>query len=336
MTRSERLNQELIFLSYRATFHVNDLMTTFNISKRTALRDIASLEQLGLAFYVEPGRYGGYRLTKRQLWVPVLLNLPEINAIFFALKALSLLSATPFEKSYQTIYQKLMAALPLTEQQKVGRLQEVVNYYTIPNLDGPQFLSQLLTAILNEQVVALTLTDSPHPDQFQVYDLLYRHGIWFFSGYNLAREQWGIYRCDLITAISVAKQAAPYDHTQLKQLQQAYDAQHHDVPFECSLTPLGRELVQKNNYPNMHLKRRANQDYLYGGYNRDEYDYMIQYLLGLGTNVKILYPKELQTGYLKELQKLMALYSDSSDSWTIRCLKNGMSIRLIPFYYAVI
>ena len=128
MDRSERLNQELIFLSYKSQFHVDDLMTEFNISKRTALRDIASLEQLGLAFYVEPGRYGGYHLTKRQLWVPVLLNIQEINALFFAIKALSLLSATPFEKSYTTIYQKLMATLPLAEQQKVTRLQEVVNY----------------------------------------------------------------------------------------------------------------------------------------------------------------------------------------------------------------
>lgn len=54
MNRSERLNQELIFLSYRQTFHVKELMQEFNISKRTALRDISSLEQLGLSFYVEP------------------------------------------------------------------------------------------------------------------------------------------------------------------------------------------------------------------------------------------------------------------------------------------
>ena len=72
MDRSERLNQELIFLSYKNEFHVNDLIAAFNISKRTALRDIQSLEQLGLTFYVEPGRYGGYKLTKRQLWDPAL------------------------------------------------------------------------------------------------------------------------------------------------------------------------------------------------------------------------------------------------------------------------
>ncbi|RRK09689.1 WYL domain-containing protein [Lactiplantibacillus garii] len=308
MNRSERLNQELIFLSYKTHFHVNDLMTEFNISKRTALRDISSLEQLGLAFYVEAGRYGGYQLTKRQLWAPVLLNLPEINALFFAIKALSLLSATPFEKSYTTIYQKLMATLPLTEQHKVSRLQEVVNYYTIPNLDVPEFLRQLLDAILDETVVALRLTDRPTSQAFQLYDLLYRNGVWFFSGVNLTTDAWEIVRCDTVTAIQPAKQPAPFTHATLKQREAAYNQQHHNVAYKCKLTPLGKEMVQRNNYPNMHLKQVDGQDYLYGGYNQDEYDYMVEYLLGLGTNVQIIAPQALKTGYLAAIDQIKAMY----------------------------
>lgn len=309
MNRSERLNQELIFLSNRRLFHVADLMTEFNLTKRTALRDIESLEQLGLAFYVEPGRYGGYHLTKRQTWAPVLLDLQEINAIFFAIKALSLLSTTPFEKSYRTIYQKLMAMLPTSEQNNVEKLQKVVNYYSIPNLDGPEFLGQLLTAILDETVVQLKFNQAVPAVKFQLYDLLYRHGIWFFSGLNLTTKQWQIIRCDKITNLVLADRTpAPYTRAQLQQQQLAYDHGHHNMAFECELTPLGRELVQKNNYPNMFLKRMADQDYLYGGYNQDEFDYMVQYLLRLGPNVKVLAPQELQQGYLKALREILARY----------------------------
>lgn len=308
MTRSERLNQELIFLSYKNGFHIKDLMTTFAISKRTALRDIQSLEQLGLTFYVEPGRYGGYKLTKRQLWVPVLLNMQEINALFFALKALSLLSATPFEKSYTTIYQKLMATLPLAEQQKVTRLQNVVNYYAIPNLDGPQLLQPLLNAILNETVVTLQLKDQPTPHPFQLFDLLFRNGVWFVSGVNLATQQWKIIRCDTVTGLTVTYQPALFSYEALKQRQAAYDQHHHNIPYRCKLTPRGREIVQRNHYANMRLEHIDKQDYLYGGYNQDEYDYMIQYLLSLGTDVEILEPKSLQTGYLAEINKIKAIY----------------------------
>lgn len=306
MNRSERLNQELIFLSYRQTFHVKELMQEFNISKRTALRDISSLEQLGLSFYVEPGRYGGYQLMQQQLWVPILLNSQEINALFFALKALSLLSATPFEKSYQTIYKKLMATLSLSNQRQVAKLQRVVNYYSIPNLDAPTHLSDLLTAILDETVVQLTT--SLVTAKFQIFDLLYRHGIWFFSGYDLDSNVWGIYRCDTIKSFQVSEQPAQYTWEQLAERQHAYDRDHHNIRYKCVLTPLGREHVQKNNYPNMRLEYQDGQDYLVGGYNQDELAYMIDYLLGLGRNVKIIYPEALKTGYLKELQQIQAFY----------------------------
>ncbi|BDZ32012.1 WYL domain-containing protein [Lactiplantibacillus sp. WILCCON 0030] len=308
MDRSERLNQELIFLSYKNEFHVNDLMAAFDISKRTALRDIQSLEQLGLTFYVEPGRYGGYKLTKRQLWVPVLLNIQEINALFFAIKALSLLSATPFEKSYTTIYQKLMATLPLAEQQKVTRLQEVVNYYTIPNLDGPKLLRPLLSAILNETVVTLQLKASKMPQRFQLFDLLFRNGVWFVSGVNLTTQNWEIIRCDTVTALTETDQPAQLSYEALKQRQTTYDQQHHDIAYRCKLTPHGREIVQRNHYANMQLESIDGQDYLYGGYNQDEYDYMIQYLLALGTNVQILAPEALQTGYLAAIDRIRDMY----------------------------
>ena len=309
MDRSERLNQELIFLSYKNGFHVNDLVAAFNISKRTALRDIQSLEQLGLTFYVEPGRYGGYKLTKRELWVPVLLNIQEINALFFAIKALSLLSATPFEKSYTTIYQKLMATLPLAEQQKVTRLQEVVNYYTIPNLDGPKLLRPLLSAILDETVVALRLKTNPQPQPFQLFDLLFRNGVWFVSGVNLTTQHWEIIRCDKVTTLTTTERPAQLSYEALKQRQATYDQQHHNIDYRCKLTPRGREIVQRNHYANMQLKRIDGQDYLYGGYNQDEYDYMIQYLLSLGTNVQILEPQSLQTGYLAAIDKIKAMYN---------------------------
>lgn len=40
MKKAERLNQELIFLGNKQGFQLKDLMKEFQISKRTALRDV--------------------------------------------------------------------------------------------------------------------------------------------------------------------------------------------------------------------------------------------------------------------------------------------------------
>ena len=79
MKKAERLNQELIFLGNKQGFQLKDLMEEFQISKRTALRDVEELEAMGLPFYTENGRYGGYKLINQGLWTPVYFNDEEIE-----------------------------------------------------------------------------------------------------------------------------------------------------------------------------------------------------------------------------------------------------------------
>lgn len=65
MKKSERLNDMIRYLNNLEYFNLQDLMTKYNISKSTALRDISSLEQLGMPIFSEHGRNGGYGLLKK-------------------------------------------------------------------------------------------------------------------------------------------------------------------------------------------------------------------------------------------------------------------------------
>lgn len=310
MNKAERLNQELIFLGTKDFFQIKDLMNEFEISKRTALRDISDLENMGMAFYVENGRFGGFHLLKQKLLIPITFNLEEVNAIFFAINALSLLSATPFEKSYKHIYDKLLATLPQDQQTYVDKLQRDVSYYKVPSITVPNFLNLILQSILEEKIIDITYHQfAKKQQQLQVYNLLYRHEIWFCDAYDLKEKRWGTYRCDKIKqcALSSTSQKS-LSHEQLYQLKQNYESNYHDIPFECTLTPLGKELFQKNNYPNMQLHETKDKIIMSGGYNQDEFDYMIQYLISLGKNVKIIYPEALKQAYLKELREIIANY----------------------------
>ena len=68
--KSERMNQMLRYINQKQQFTLQDLMQEFQISKRTAIRDIASLEELGAPIYAEYGRYGGYRLLQQMQLPP--------------------------------------------------------------------------------------------------------------------------------------------------------------------------------------------------------------------------------------------------------------------------
>ncbi|MCS5431617.1 transcriptional regulator, partial [Staphylococcus aureus] len=64
----------------------------------------------------------------------------------------------------------------------------------------------------------------------------------------------------------------------------------------------------KNNYPNMNLEYIKGTPYITGGYNIEELDYMVNYLIALGENVHIIYPKQLKEAYLNKLNNIIDKY----------------------------
>lgn len=309
MKKSERLNQELIFLSNKSTFHLKDIMQAFNISKRTALRDIQELEAMGLALYVENGRYGGYKLLSQNLLTPIYFNNNEILAIFFALKALDILSTTPFEKSYDQIKEKLFASLPEQKQKDIAKVLKYIHYYNATPINNAVYLEQILTSIMSENSVYITYTQYKYEEtEIQIYDLFYRNGIWFCSAYDLNKHTWGTYRCDYIVNLEVNEVRDTFSRQTLEDIKQHHEETFNNIPFKCKLTTFGVELFLKKHYPNMKLEYIENSPYIVGGYNNEELGYMTDYLISLGEHVEIVYPEQLKRNYITKLNNILKKY----------------------------
>lgn len=310
MKKSERLNQELIFLSDKYSFQLKDLETEFGISKRTALRDMEELESMGLAFYVEPGRHGGYRLVNQSPLVPIYFNIDEVQAIFFALKALDLLSATPFKKSYSQIRQKLFATMSDERKQMITETLEVIHYYNVAPVSEQNHLELILQAMMEDQIVKMIYTQYENKRiRLQFLELFYRNGIWFTKAYDVQNEKWGIYRCDFMKDLMIEEEGRDtYTKEELKAKQVEYEKTYHDISFKCRLTEQGKEKFLKNHYPNMRLEIVDDTPYIMGGYNQEELSYMTHYLITFGKHVKIEYPDELKESYLTQLQEMIDQY----------------------------
>lgn len=310
MKKSERLNQELIFLSDKHSFQLKDLQSEFGISKRTALRDIEELESMGLAFYVESGRHGGYRLVNQSPLVPIYFNIEEVQAIFFALKALDLVSATPFKKSYSQIRQKLFATMSEERKQMITETLDVIHYYNVAPVSEQNHLELILQAIMEDQIVKMTYTQYENKwMRLQFLELFYRNGIWFSQAYDVQNKKWGIYRCDFMKDMMIEEEIRDtFTKEELKELQLAYEKTYHDISFKCRLTEQGKEKFLKNHYPNMRLEIIDHIPYIVGGYNQEELSYMTHYLMSFGKHVKIEYPDELKESYLNQLREVIDQY----------------------------
>lgn len=309
MKKAERLNQELIFLGSKKYFNIIDLMKEFNISKRTALRDIQDLESMGLSLYVENGRYGGYQLLKQNLLTPIYFDSAEIISIFFALKALKLVSSTPFEKSYSQIYQKLLATLPKEQQQYVLKLLNSVDYHNTPPISNTPYLSLILESILDLKILDMTYNQYELvTKQVQIYDLFYRSGVWFCNAFDINSRTWAIYRCDCIEKCRVTPCEITFSHDQLKASLKEHEKNFRTIEFQCKLTTFGKELFLKNNYPGMELIEKSNNFYIVGFFNEAELHYMTHYLISFGKNIIVESPEFLKFAYLSELKKILQTY----------------------------
>lgn len=310
LKKSERLNQELIFLSDKYSFQLKDLQAEFGISKRTALRDVEELESMGLALYAENGRHGGYKLINQGSLVPVYFNSEEIQAIFFSLKALDVLSSTPFKKSYTQIRQKLFATLSDERKDMISRTLDVIHYYNVGPINDLKNLDQILEATLEDRVVRAHYRQFEHDIiEIQILELFYRNGIWFVSAFDRLNGKWGTFRCDCMEEVVILEATGEeLDKTELKTIQNEYEEIYHDIRFRCRLTDSGKETFKKNNYPNMKLEMIENIPYIIGGYNKEELNYMINYLLSFGQNITIEYPDELKATYLEKLNEIISRY----------------------------
>jgi predicted DNA-binding transcriptional regulator YafY len=310
MKKSERLNQELLYLTDKKIFHLKELEEKFAISERTALRDITDLEQFGLAFYSETGRSGGYHITNSKLLLPIRFNTQEINAIFFALQAIKNLSETPYSNEYQKIQTKLLKNLPQKLQNQISLQKEFVHYISQPSLNEVPFFTLLLKACLDNSVIlARNFQFIKEEQKLQLLDIFYQAGNWFCHAYNLDLKRWFVLRLDKFETVKLlnTKQSVMNKEQLLDSFRQ-YEQEHYCIPYQCQLTKIGEQKVEYNSYPIMQIDHKHGKIYLNGKYNKEELHYLVDYLISLGSEVKVLKPKELKDSYLEKLNEIIQQY----------------------------
>ncbi|RVU71511.1 MULTISPECIES: YafY family protein [Lactobacillus] len=308
MKKADRLNQELIYLSYRKSFNLNELTSKFKISERTALRDIAELEEMGLPLYSEVGRNGGYKISQEKLWVPIKFNFEEINAIFFALKSMDLVSTTPLKKSFSSIYQKLLKSLPINYQKQIKQMQNIVKYRREPSVDDTQNLTLLLQAATQNLAVTCQNTQAEQKQTLQIANIFYQNGLWYTEAFDLRRETYRIYKCNKLKQLKLSPDKQTKKIAELTKIRTNYFNNFRTIKFRCRLTEHGKKAALRDLYPSMKVETHHNANYLTGQYNPQELDYMVQYLLKLGSDVRIIEPESLKDAYLKQLRKIVDSY----------------------------
>lgn len=311
MNKSERLNDELIFLNGKNSFNLKDLMEKYSISKRTAIRDIQNLESLGMPIYSTFGRNGNYKILQNKLLSPILFNMDEIFALYFSMLTLKAYETTPFHLSVEKLKEKFNKCLSKDTLLKLKKIENIFSLGAVQHNNSCPLLKDILQNILSESVCDIQYNRNNIIKNYsiQFFEISSSFGQWYVSGYSFITNDICVFRCDKIINIKKSLKYESKSINFMKDLSEEFYRNSSSIDFEIIITSKGADIFYKENYPSMKMFFEENQYIIKGFYNKGEEDFISQYILGYGNNIVAIKPKKLKELIINKLDFLKATIS---------------------------
>lgn len=120
MHKAQRLVQLIMLVNERRTFTVQELADECGVSRRTMIRDLAELSELGIPLYSEVGPHGGYRVLREKVLPPISFSEHEAMALFFAAHRYRTINLYLLTMKYKVRYANFFIIYPVTSSIKLN------------------------------------------------------------------------------------------------------------------------------------------------------------------------------------------------------------------------
>lgn len=311
MNKSERINDMMLFLNDRSSFNLKDIMEKYNISRSTALRDISSLEEIGMPIYSQTGRNGHYRILPNKLLSPIVFNTDEIFSLYFSMLTLKAYETTPFHLSIKKLKEKFERCLPSDKIELIHKTEKVLSFGTVKQVNHCEFLKDILEFILDEKICRIKYSRNNVIEQYyiQFFNISSKYGQWYAIGYNFKTEDYKVFRCDKILNM---EESTEYSSKSLSELMTSYNISLKKkgyVEFEIEISKAGSDLFYKENYPSMKLFHENGKYFIRGFYNTGEENFITEYFMNYGKNILSIKPFFLKNLIITRIKNLENYFS---------------------------
>ncbi|MED5017769.1 YafY family protein [Paenibacillus chibensis] len=293
--KSERLNDMIRYLNGREFFNLRDLMDKYHISKSTALRDISSLEELGMPIFSEQGRHGRYGLLKNRLLSPIIFTMDEVYALYFAMLTLEAYQSTPFHLSVHQLQEKFENCLSKEQIKQIRNMKKVLQFEMYPHHHVSRFLDQILKSILHESSCTIQYAKNNHEKRYHVqfFKISAKFGQWYAAGIELTTNEHRVFRCDRITGIEEMDMDSRFSIDELISRSLGIYRSEDDMDFEVEISEHAKDIFYKEHYPSMKLES-GEGNVIKGFYQPGEEDFIADYFMKLGHHVISVKPDSLK------------------------------------------
>ncbi|WP_025027074.1 helix-turn-helix transcriptional regulator [Caldalkalibacillus mannanilyticus] len=247
MSRSSRLFELLIILNTKHKFSVEELATRFGVSRRTMLRDLHSLSEMGVPLHSSTGPNGGYSLIREQTLPSISLTPEEATGLILSYECLEQYQDGPFIQENLSTLTKIRALFSVDMLKKVEILKEKLGMNTPRRSYKTPYLSAILKASLERVHLEIEYESLSGTSIRRIYPhgLYMSNGLWYCLAYCYKRNQLVSLRVDRILHLSElpdCKEPPPEEVT-VRQWLNNQDSYGKMVSLKASLTRTGCKLL---------------------------------------------------------------------------------------------
>lgn len=304
MKKSERLNDMMIYLNDKKYFNLKDIMERYSLSKSTALRDIQSLEEIGMPIYSTSGRNGRYGILPNRLLSPIVFTIDEVYALYFSMQTLNAYQSTPFHLNIQKLKQKFESCISEERIQRLRKMELIFSLGSYQNKNECSCLVDILHMAVEEIVCEVSYTKEATAKQYHVqfFDITSAYGQWYATAYNFQTKKPQVFRCDKIHSVKLCDKHTPKPLSVLLIPSKEMFLDKEVVDFEVGISVKGSDIFYKEHYPSMELCHENEQYYIRGFYNKGEETFIANYFIAYGENILSIQPYNLKNLILERLE----------------------------------
>jgi predicted DNA-binding transcriptional regulator YafY len=282
------------------------LSEKFEVSKRTILRDIQSLAEMGIPVYALTGPKGGFRLIEGYQLSPLQLDFGEALTILFALHSVTKMQETPFNQERWTVLDKVRMMIP---EEVLKQIEPVLHkvQVAIPrrNYKTP-FLSSIIKYTVESAWVCIFYRSEHHQRWLKIKPLkvFTEHGFWYCSAFSHTHGQERTFRIDRIESLQDTDEP-----DNLEQHKQKAHTETERLPtrVRARLTYKGMLRVEKDEHISDQIRAVSDEEWeLDFICPPSEWNWFIRFFYSLGMEVEVLEPDSLR----EEIYRLIEQLSD--------------------------
>ncbi|MCR8848268.1 YafY family transcriptional regulator [Rossellomorea sp. SC111] len=313
MSRAKRLNEMIMLVNRKKRFTVGELAQEFDVSKRTILRDLQELSEMGVPLYSETGPHGGYQVLNERILPPMVFSEDEAISIFFAIHALRHYLSLPFDIEYASIKKKFYLNLSGDIRDAIDQMYNRVDFVSAPQQEEIPSLRRLLDASIHQEVLIMDYETGEKTSvrSIQPIGIYANDGKWYCPAYCFLRQDYRVFRCDRIKSLKRDKVNVPIDLSTID-LKNRFSILHRNsetLKLHVELTKAGVEKYRTVNWTDIHIsKRKDGSGYIKGTIATHDLNFYANYFIGFGEQAVIKEPVELISCIKETLQKVLNQY----------------------------